>query len=77
MEAVIKLKPEELTSGILSKIREMIGERNNMEVTITVRDKSEEYLSIIDRSIHDLKTEKGLTTFTMEEFLEYPSKEAR
>ena len=77
MEAVIKLKPEELTSGILSKIRKMIGEKSNMEIIITVRDKREEYLTTLDRSIHELKEDKGTVTFAMEEFLEYPSKKAK
>ena len=74
MEASIKLKPEELNSGIISKIREMIGERNNVEVTIIVREKTDEYLSTLNHSIHDLETNKGLISFTIEEFLNYPSK---
>jgi hypothetical protein len=77
MEAVIKLKPEELTSGILSKIKKMIGKRNNMEVIITVRDSNEEYLATLDRSIHELETDKDTTTFAMEDFLEYPSEKPK
>lgn len=54
----------------------MIGERNNVEVTIIVREKNDEYLSTLNRSIHDLETNKDLISFTMEEFLNYPSKKA-
>lgn len=75
MEAAIKLRPEELNSGIISKIREMIGERKNVEVTIIVREKNDDYLSTLNRSIHDLEKNKDLISFTMEEFVNYPSKE--
>lgn len=77
MEAVIKLKPEELTSGILSKIRKMIGKKDNMEVIITVRDSNEGYLATLDRSIHELETDKDTITFAMEDFLEYPTKKSK
>lgn len=77
MEAVIKLKPEELTSGILSKIKKMIGKRNNMEVIITVRDSNEEYLATLDRSIQELETDKDTITFAMKDFLEYPSEKPK
>lgn len=71
MEAAIRLKPEELNSEVISKIREMIGEKNNMEITIIVREK-EEYLSTLNRSIDHLEKNKDLISFTMEEFLDYP-----
>jgi hypothetical protein len=46
MDAVIKLKPEELDNKLLVKIKELIGGRQD----------------------------KDTITFTMEEFLAYPSK---
>jgi hypothetical protein len=69
MDAVIKLKPEELTNKMLVKIKELIGGRKDIEITISLIDNKTEYLKTLDRSIEDLNTDKDTITFTMEEFL--------
>lgn len=35
MEAVIKLRPDELNNTLISKIKQLIADRNNVEVTIS------------------------------------------
>ena len=74
MDAVIKLKPEELNNKMLVKIKELIGGRKDIEVTISLTDSQTEYLKTLTRSIADLNADKDTITFTVEEFLAYPSK---
>ncbi len=73
MEAVIKLKPEELDSNLLSKIKQLVAGRNNIEVTISLTEKSSDYIDSLNRSIGQLNNNETIT-MTMEEFLEYPAK---
>lgn len=73
MDAVIKLRPEELDNKLLTKIKELTEGRNDIEVTISLIDKKAEYFRTLDRSIEDLNSNKDITTFTIEEFLTYPS----
>ncbi len=74
MDAIIKLKPEELNNKMLVKIKDLIGSRKDIEVTISLTDSKTEYLKTLDRSISDLNRNKDTITFTLEEFLAYPSK---
>jgi hypothetical protein len=74
MDAVIKLRPEELDNRMLVKIKELIGGRMDIEVTISLTDNKTQYLKTLDLSIADLNADKGTITFTIEEFLAYPSK---
>ncbi|MEJ7680698.1 MAG: hypothetical protein WKG06_23165 [Segetibacter sp.] len=73
MEAVIKLKPEELDSNLLSKIKQLVAGRNNIEVTISLTEKSSDYINTLNQSIGQLNNNETIT-MTMEEFLEYPAK---
>ena len=73
MNAVIKLRPEELDQSLLEKIKELVKGRTDIEVIISLTDNKHEYFKTLDRSIADLKADKGTISFTMEEFLEYPS----
>ncbi len=73
MDAVIKLKPEELNNKLLTKIKELTEGRKDIEVTISLTDKKSEYFRTLDRSIGDLSSGRDITTFTIEEFLTYPS----
>ena len=51
MEAVIKLKPEELDSNLLSKIKQLVAGRNNIEVTISLTEKTSDYINTLNQSI--------------------------
>ncbi len=73
MNTVIKLRPEELDHNLLQKIKELVNGRNDIEVTIFLSDNKSEYFKTLDRSIVDLHANKDTISFTMEEFLEYPS----
>ncbi len=73
MNAVIKLRPEELNYNLLQKIKELVNGRNDIEVTISLSDNKSEYFKTLDRSIVDLHANKDTISFTMEEFFEYPS----
>jgi len=73
MEAVIKLKPEELDNNLLLKIKQLIAGRSDMEVTISLKEKSLVYLKDLDESIRQVEDDDTIT-FTMEEFLAYPAK---
>jgi hypothetical protein len=72
MEAVIKLKREELDSNLLSKIKQLVAGRNNIEVTISLTEKSSDYINALNESIGQLNNNETIT-MTMEEFLEYPA----
>lgn len=74
MDAVIKLKPEELDNKILTKIKELIGGRKDIQVTISLTDNKTEYTKTLNRSLADLNADKDTISFTMEEFLAYPAK---
>lgn len=73
MNAVIKLRPDELDNNLVIKIKELINGRTDIEVTISLSDSKSEYLKALDRSIADLNLDKDTISFTMEEFLKYPS----
>jgi hypothetical protein len=72
MEAVIKLKPEELDSNLLSKIKQLVAGRNNIEVTISLTEKTSDYINTLNQSIGQLNNNETIT-MTMEEFLQYPA----
>ncbi len=72
MEAVIKVKVSELNATLLERIKSLISNIEDAEVTISVSDKRSEYLGTLDRSISELQNNKDTVTFTMEEFLKYP-----
>jgi hypothetical protein len=78
MEAVIKVRADELQQDLLEKIKLLIGDNNSVEIIIQVRDTSfnssqetpAEYLSQLQYSIGDKKAGKT-TEFSMEEFRQY------
>ncbi len=72
MDAVIKVKVSELNATLLERIKSLISNIEDAEVTISVSDKRSEYLGTLDRSISELQNNKDTTNFTMEEFLKYP-----
>jgi hypothetical protein len=72
MEAVIKLKPEELDNNLLSKIKQLVAGRDDIEVTISLTEKPDDYIKRLNRSIVELENNKTIT-MTIEEFLNYPA----
>jgi hypothetical protein len=71
METVIKLQPSELNDELLRKIREFIGTKENIDVTITLTDVDQEYATRLRQSIDEAVEKDNLITFTMEEFSAY------
>lgn len=81
MQAVIKIKPSELTNELVDNIKRMIGEKANIEITINVTDKEpkaylfeetkEEYFQNLREAIDDVENNRNLVRFTVEEFKEY------
>jgi hypothetical protein len=71
METIIKVNPSELNKGLLDKIKKFIGNKDNMDVTILLREFDREYADALDRSIEQTEQVEELVTFTMEEFVNY------
>ncbi|MDX1942281.1 MAG: hypothetical protein SFU99_17080 [Saprospiraceae bacterium] len=81
MEAVIKIKPSELTNELVDNIKRMFGENKNVEITISVQDShpkaylyeqtQEEYAQRLNTAIDNIKNNENQVLFTMEEFEEF------
>ncbi len=74
MNAVIKVKASELNASLLERIKTLISENEDAEVTISVSDKQSDYFKVLNRSRKDLEEGRNLISFTMEELEEYSSK---
>ncbi len=75
METIIKVSPSELNASLLSKIRKLIGNKENVDVTISVKEYDTEYAAELDNSIEQAESGQNLISFSMEEFMTYsPSK---
>ena len=73
METVIKLRPSELNSALLDKIKSFIGNKKNIDVTISLKEYDPDYSDALERSIAE--AEKGdVISMTMEEFVAYTPK---
>jgi hypothetical protein len=73
METVIKVNPSELDSDLLNKIKKFIGDKENVHVTISLREFDPAYVDALDRSIE--QADKGeVISMTLEEFVEYVPK---
>ncbi|MDB5089227.1 MAG: hypothetical protein JWR09_3221 [Mucilaginibacter sp.] len=74
METIIKVNPSELNENLLNKIRNFIGSKNNIDVTISLKEFDAEYADALDHSIEEAES-KNLISFTMDDFMAYsPSK---
>ena len=71
METVIRLKVSELNISLLNKIKEFVGEKKNIDVTISLHEYDTEYVDDLNRSIEQANREQDLISMTMEEFIEY------
>ena len=75
METIIKVKPSELNNQLIDKIKQFIGDRNNINVTISLREENDDYMSELSKSIEQSHFEEDLVNFSMEDFMAYdPSK---
>ncbi len=75
METTIKINPSELNENLLNKIKAFIGNRDNIDVTISLKEFDVEYADALDRSIEEADNGGKLVSFTMENFMNYsPSK---
>ena len=71
METIIKVSPSELDINLLNKIKEFIGKRENIDVTISLKEMDANYLKELERSIQQAEEEKNMISFTMEDFMTY------
>jgi len=73
METIIKIHPSELNSTLLNKIREFIGNKENVDVTISLKEYDPAYVNDLNLSI-DQAESGNVISFTMEEFAAYTPK---
>ncbi len=71
METIIKVSPSELDINLLNKIKEFIGKKENIDVTISLKEMDATYMNELERSIQQAEDEKNLISFTMEDFMTY------
>ena len=76
METVITVNPSELYSGLLNKIKKFIGNKNNVDVIISLREFDPEYVTALDKSIEQAETGDEIISMTMEDFVAYTPKKA-
>ena len=74
METVIKIHPSELNSSLISKIKKFIGDKENVDVIISLKEFDPAYADALDRSIDQAESGQELITMTMEEFVAYTAK---
>ena len=75
METIIKVSPSELNAGLLSKIRKIIGKKDNIDVTISLKEYDAAYAEALERSIDEAESGQNLISFTGKDFMAYtPSK---
>ena len=77
METIIKVSPSELNAGLLSKIRKIIGKKDNIDVTISLKEYDAAYAEALERSIDEAESGQNLISFTRKDFMAYtPSKKS-
>lgn len=76
METIIKVSPDELNESLLEKIKKFIAGKNNVDVTISLKEYDKNYVEDLDKSINDAEKGENLISFTMEEFMAYTSKKS-
>ena len=73
METIIKIHPDELNSSLLNRIRQFIGSKENVDVTISLKEFDPVYVEDLSRSLEQAEAGEVLS-FTMEEFMAYTLK---
>lgn len=81
METIIKVSPSELDIKLLDKIRLFIGNKQNIDVTISLKEMpagrtggDEAYLESLNQSIKQAEDGRNLVSFTMKDFIAYTPK---
>jgi hypothetical protein len=69
METIIKVSPSELDIKLLNKIKDFIGNKQNVDVTISLKEMDIAYMESLNHSIQQVNDEGNLISFTMEEFI--------
>ena len=75
METIIKVSPSELDIKLLNKIRDFIGNKQNVDVTISLKEIDAAYIESLDHSIRQADDERNLISFTIEDFIVYTPKQ--
>jgi hypothetical protein len=70
METIIKIHPDELNSSLLTRIRQFIGSKENVDVTISLKEYDPAYVEELSQSLQEAENGEVLS-FTMEEFAAY------
>lgn len=76
METIIKVNPSELNESLLEKIKKFIGGKDNIDVTISLKEYDKAYVDELDKSINDAEKGDNMISFTMEEFMAYTTKKS-
>ena len=71
METIIKIHPSELDMKLLDKIRAFIGNKENIDVTISLTEFDPSYTSVLNQSLEEANKNESQVSFTMEEFIAY------
>lgn len=74
METIIKASPAELNINLLEKIKSLVGDNNNVDVTISLNEFDPVYATELNKSIYQADRNDSILNFTMEEFMNYSPK---
>jgi hypothetical protein len=71
METVIKVNPSELNMNLIDKLKAFIGSKENIDVTISLREYDISFQEELDISLGQSNEPKEIISMTMEEFIAY------
>lgn len=71
METIIKIHPSELDMNLIKKIKEFIGNKENVDVTISLKEFDRSYSDVLNQSMAEANKKENQISFTMEEFIAY------
>ena len=71
METIIKVHPSELNQKLLDKIMSFIGNKDNVDVTISLKEFDADYSNRLKESIEYAENNNDLITLSMEDFMAY------
>lgn len=77
METIIKIHPSELDMKLLDKIRAFIGNKENIDVTISLTEFDPVYANALNQSLEEANKNESQISFTMEEFIAYSPEKKR
>ena len=79
METIIRLKPSELNIVLIEKIKALLADKDDVEITLSFSEKGtyntlhktqleQSYKEKINRSIQNVEQDKNIISFTGDEF---------